>query len=110
MDLSNYLFLIMYLFKQSHAAQDSFLFIARKLIEDSNRLKGLHVKPETKNENNEKKKSKKEEESTHDLKLHKRDYFRCLSLNQNLRVSDAFIDHQAYKPTAFTVLRPYRAH
>ncbi|XP_031629745.1 uncharacterized protein LOC116344981 [Contarinia nasturtii] len=84
----------------SHAAQDSYALIIRKLIDDSNRLKDLHESPKKDTSDKEKEKPKpkpKEKEVPIDeLRENKRDYFRCLPLHPNLRISDTFIDHDAY--------------
>lgn len=66
-----------------HAAQDSFVFIVKKLIEDSQRLHGLY--PEY---------GQYQLNTTTNSWLNERDYHRCLQLNPNLRVSDSFIKHK----------------
>lgn len=77
-----------------HCAQDSFIFIVKKLIEDSQRLHGLHstapmqyFKVKT------------------DLALNQRDYLRCLQLQPNLRISDEFIEHKTLK-TSLPIVKP----
>lgn len=69
-----------------HSAQDSFIFMVKKLIEDSQRLYGLHSTTPM----------QKFQIKT-DLALNQRDYLRCLQLHPNLRISDAFIEHKISK-------------
>ncbi|XP_031624364.1 uncharacterized protein LOC116341417 [Contarinia nasturtii] len=76
-----------------HAAQDSYLFIAKKLLEDSQRLHRLHF-VEKKIESN---------FDTH-LKLNKRDYFRHMELWPNLRVSEIFIPRPTFQMSLPTKL------
>lgn len=69
-----------------HSAQDTFIFIAQRLLADSQRLLDLY--PNSK---------------THQLKIesnlsyNKRQYLRCLAFMPNLRVSDVFMDHDQLK-------------
>lgn len=71
-----------------HSAQDSFIFIARKLLSDSQRLHGLH------------------DEKIHDCQLLEidtelrhncRQYLHCLPLSPNVKVSEVFIHHEKMK-------------
>lgn len=71
----------------SHCAQDSFVFIVKKLIEDSQRLIGLHCGTLTPNEL----------KIDTELTLNERDYLRCLPLQPNMRVSEEFIEHKVLK-------------
>ncbi|XP_031638985.1 uncharacterized protein LOC116351075 [Contarinia nasturtii] len=70
------------MFIPPHSAQDTFIFIAQRLLDDSQRLLGLYPNS-----------------SAHQLKIesnlgyNKRQYLRCLPLMPNLRVSDVFMDH-----------------
>lgn len=66
----------------ARSAQDSFIFIVKKLLADSQRLFGLHCPKE----------QMKEFQIKTDLKLCERDYHRCLQLQPNLRVADTFIE------------------
>lgn len=65
----------------SHSAQDSFVFVAKKLYEDSQRLHGLYSKEPPAQELSIKT----------DLEYNERDYHRCLQLQPNMRVNEAFI-------------------
>lgn len=67
----------------THAAQDCFVFIAKKLLDDSQRLRCLHGDS-----------SDKHIDPNTDMKLNKRDHRRCQQLNPNLNVSDTFIKHK----------------
>lgn len=73
----------------SRSAQDCFVFIATKLLEDSQRLRSLH-------DQNENSKIKLDT----DLKLNERDHRRCQQLNPNLHVLDAFINHKVLKTSS----------
>lgn len=64
------------------SAQDSFVFIADKLIQNSQRLGVLHFQEEP-----------VELKKVNDLQLNRREYLRCLQLMPNLRVHDMFIEH-----------------
>lgn len=70
---------------QPHSAQDCFIFIAKKLLGDSQRLCSLYsvnssqLKLET------------------DIKINERDHWRCQYLNPNLRVSNTFIPYKVLK-------------
>ncbi|KAG4070394.1 hypothetical protein HA402_006536 [Bradysia odoriphaga] len=66
------------------SAQDSFVLIVKKLLDDSERLHGLHAPVATMSE-------KLVPET--DLLLNERDYRRCLQMQPNLRVNDSFIEH-----------------
>ncbi|XP_031632913.1 uncharacterized protein LOC116346822 [Contarinia nasturtii] len=67
----------------AHSAQDSFVFIVKKLLADSQRLYGLYSKDKPKNI-----------EIDTDLNINEREYRRCLQMQPNLRVSDLFIEHK----------------
>lgn len=67
-------------FIHPHSAQDSYAFIVRKLLDDSERLNGLYSDKVNKRTNVEP-----------DLSLNARDYFRNLSLMPNLRISDEYL-------------------
>lgn len=71
-----------------HAAQDSFVFIAKKLLEDSARLQGLYGASQ-----------QKQLEVDSDLEHNKRQYLRCVPLHPNLRTTDEFIYHETAKTT-----------
>ncbi|XP_055325640.1 uncharacterized protein LOC129579505 [Sitodiplosis mosellana] len=64
-----------------HSAQDCFVFIANKLVEDSQRLCSLHGK----------KPDNKLIELKTNLKLNERDHRRCQQLNPNLGLSNTFM-------------------
>lgn len=81
-------------FIHSHASQDAYAIIIRKLIEDSNRLKDLH---QPKNDNDLMEPSKPKETDVFDLKENQRDYFRCLPSHPNLRISKKFVDYEAHE-------------
>lgn len=66
------------------AAQDCFIFIANKLLADSQRLSSLHGE----------KSDNKPIEIKTKLELNMRDHRRCQQLNPNLRVSDTFIEQK----------------
>ncbi|XP_055297736.1 uncharacterized protein LOC129566134 [Sitodiplosis mosellana] len=68
------------------SAQDSFIFVVKKLLEDSQRLHGLHSNA-----------SSEKLDTETELTLNKREYWRCLPLQPNLRVSDSFIEHEELK-------------
>lgn len=86
----------------THAAQDTFLIVAQKLVTDSKRLEGLHLteaqraEKEKKDAEDEQKKKKRNEneEQVDKLKETKRDYFRCLQNYPNLRISESFLTHE----------------
>lgn len=68
------------------SAQDCYLFIAKKLLEDSQRLCGLHTQGPS-----------KPLKLATDMDLNVRDHWRCQSLNPNLNVSDAFMRNKQLK-------------
>lgn len=68
-------------FIHPHSAQDSYAFIVRKLLDDSERLNGLYSE-----------KVNKHMHAKADLSLNARDYFQKLSLMPNLRISDEYLD------------------
>ncbi|XP_055310984.1 uncharacterized protein LOC129573874 [Sitodiplosis mosellana] len=79
-----------------HSAQDTFVFIAHQLLEDSQRLRGLY-----KNEHvncAESEEAQLENESQ--LSQNKRQYLRCLSLMPNLKVSDTFLHHETQRTSS----------
>lgn len=69
-------------FIPAHSAQDSYVFIARKLLADSQRLHRMYFADEV------------SIDVATDLELNRREYLRHLQLAPNLRVSDAFIQRQ----------------
>lgn len=76
-------------FIPSRSAQDSFIFIAAKLLEDSQRLHGFHSVEKHTLEY-----SERCSRSYTDIKLNLRDYLRHLECSPNLRVSNKFIQHE----------------
>ncbi|XP_055313653.1 uncharacterized protein LOC129574965 isoform X2 [Sitodiplosis mosellana] len=76
------------------SAQDSFIFIVKKLLENSQRLHGLYFKDAAQTFN-----------SKMDLKLNEREYRRCLQLNPNLCVSDAFIKQKTLTTSLPTLIK-----
>lgn len=84
-----------------HASNDSYIFIAMKLLQDSQRLGALYktcgggdIKVET------------------ELLLNKRDYLRCLTLSPNTRVINEFIPFEKSSTTQaiFVEPEPYIEH
>lgn len=75
------------MFIPAHAAQDSYVFVASALLDDSRRLHRLYVADDV---------SIKLET---DLQLNKRDYFRNAELLPHLRVSTKFIQSEAIETT-----------
>lgn len=69
-------------FVHSHSAQDSYIFIVKKLLNDSERLTGLYPDPD---------KIKKQKSKDADLSLNAHAHFRNLSFTPNLRVSDEYL-------------------
>lgn len=72
-----------------HSAQDSFIFIAQGLINDSQRLHNLHGIKETE-------KLKIDTE----LQLNRRQYLRCLPFYPKIAVSNVFVHHEKLKTSA----------
>ncbi|XP_055301272.1 uncharacterized protein LOC129567922 [Sitodiplosis mosellana] len=70
----------------THAAQDCFIYIAKKLLDDSQRLGDLHGVN-----------SGKHIDLKTDMKMNERDHRRCQQLNPNLNVSNTFIKHKDLK-------------
>lgn len=67
-------------------SQDSFIFIVKKLLEDSQRLIGLHsIEPQL---------QLVDLGIDTELTLNARDYHRCLQYEPNLRVSESFIERK----------------
>lgn len=72
-----------------HSAQDTFVFIAQQLLEESQRLYGLHSEPR-----------KPPLEVKSQLSENKRQYLRCLALMPNLKVSSIFMHHDKLKTSS----------
>lgn len=87
-----------------HAANDSYIFIAMKLLKDSQRLRGLYKTTFGFG-------GKGIEDKTQ-LKLNKRDYLRQLTLSPNCRVTNEFILFQKSSTTRalFEEPEPYIKH
>lgn len=73
------------------SAQDTFIFIAQRLLDDSQRLNGLYSEAE---------KCSIKVDKACSLSLNTRDYLRCLPFAPNLRVSDLFIEHEPLKTSS----------
>ncbi|XP_031636747.1 uncharacterized protein LOC116349465 [Contarinia nasturtii] len=72
------------LFIQPHSAQDSYIFIVKKLLSDSERLKGLYSDDNSEIKNN-------HLIADTNLELNIRNYLRYLPLKPNLRISHEYI-------------------
>ncbi|XP_055310983.1 uncharacterized protein LOC129573873 [Sitodiplosis mosellana] len=75
-----------------HSAQDTFVFIAQQLFEDSQRLHGLHFETQ-----------KFQLKIETQLSQNKRQYLRCLSLMPNLKVSDTFLHYETPKTSSINM-------
>lgn len=67
----------------TRSAQDCFVLITTKLLKDSQRLRNLHEKSSDNKINH-----------NTDLKLNKRDHYRCQQLNPNLCISNTFLGNE----------------
>lgn len=76
-----------------HSAQDSYVFIARKLLEDSQRLHVLHFAKDV------------TIALKTDLDLNKREYLRHLEFSPNLRVADTFLQRESIYTTLPKMLK-----
>lgn len=76
------------------SARDSYIFIIKKLLENSERLHGLYFKDAAQTLN-----------FKTDINLNEREYWRCLQLNPNLCVSNAFIKEKRLKTSLPTPIR-----
>ncbi|XP_031621557.1 uncharacterized protein LOC116339677 [Contarinia nasturtii] len=76
------------------SAQDTFVFIVNKLLEDSERLSGLYDQ-------------KHDDDSKPTINTNmiynKRDYLRCLPLTPNLRISGEYINHDKLSTSLVTI-------
>lgn len=79
-----------------HCAQDSYIFIVKKLLEDSQRLIGLHSNAS----------DLVELDIDTDLSLNERDYYRSIHYQPNLRVSQSFIEYKELK-TSLPYIFPF---
>lgn len=84
-------------FIPQRSAQDTFVFIVKRLLEDSQRLRELHFQSELD--------QLELNPDEMDLDLNKRQYLQCLPLQPNFRVSDIFIDHDEMRTSALTTHR-----